>query len=53
MSNKVYIVTSGSYSNYSIQRCFLDKDKAEAYMKVCSDSGLNELEEYDLNDDNE
>ena len=30
---KVYIVTSGTYSDYMIQKIFLDKDKAEEYRK--------------------
>ena len=28
---KVYIVTSGSYSDYSIEKVFLDEEKAEKY----------------------
>lgn len=51
MSKKVYIVSGGSYSDYHIKRIFLNKEKAEAYMKVCGDSDLNELEEFELSDD--
>lgn len=51
MSKSVYLVTAGSYSDYHIIRAFLDKNKAESYMKVCNKSDLNELEEYELSDD--
>jgi hypothetical protein len=52
MNDKVYIVTSGSYSDYKIQRCFFNKQKAEDYMKICEkyNYDLNDLEEYDLDD---
>lgn len=46
---KVYIVTSGTYSDYMIQKVFLDKDKAEEYRKWLPDS--NDVEEYDTSDD--
>ena len=46
---KVYIVTSGTYSDYMIQKIFLDKDKAEEYRKWLPDS--NDVEEYDTSDD--
>jgi len=51
MSKSVYLVTAGSYSDYHIIRAFLDKNKAESYMKVCDEPDLNELEEYELSDD--
>ena len=51
MSKKVYVVSGGSYSDYHIKRIFLNKEKAEAYIKVCDDGDLNELEEYELSDD--
>lgn len=51
MSQKVYLVSSGDYSDYSIERIFLSKEKAEAYMKVSNCNYLNELEEYELSDD--
>jgi len=47
MNNKVYIVTSGEYSDYVIERVFLDKQKAEAYVRVCEKS---KLEEYEVAD---
>jgi len=46
---KVYIVTSGTYSDYMIRKVFLDKDKAEEYKKWIPDS--NDIEEYDTSDD--
>ena len=46
---KVYVVTSGTYSDYMIRKIFLDKDKAEEYKKWLPDS--NDIEEYDTSDD--
>lgn len=46
---KVYIVTSGTYSDYMIRKIFLDKDKAEKYKEWLPDS--NDIEEYDTSDD--
>jgi uncharacterized membrane-anchored protein len=31
---KVYIITAGSYSDYHIERVFLDKENAERYVKL-------------------
>ncbi len=44
--NKVYIVTSGEYSDYSIQGVFpeADKAKAEEYARLCNGNA----EEWDL-----
>lgn len=53
MSKYIYVVTSGCYSDYHIVRCFLDKEKAEKYIKSCSDNDINDLEEYELDDDKE
>ena len=46
---KVYIVTSGEYSDYMIRKVFLDKDKAEKYKEWLPNS--NDVEEYDTSDD--
>lgn len=46
---KVYIVTSGSYSDYSIEKVFTDKTKAEEYAEWLYDS--NPVAEYDTEDD--
>ena len=45
----IYVVTAGSYSDYHIEACFKDKEKAELYCKCHEDC---EIEEYDFNDDN-
>lgn len=46
---KVYIVTSGCYSDYDIEKVFTDKVKAEEYAEWLRDS--NPVEEYDTEDD--
>jgi len=46
---KVYVVTSGVYSDYMIRKIFLNKDKAEEYKKWLPNS--NNVEEYDTSDD--
>lgn len=45
---KVYVVTVGSYSDYSIDRIFTDRKKAENYKEWTYDA--NEIEEYDTED---
>ena len=45
----VYIVTSGEYSDYSIDAVFQDKNKAEAYCKCHPNA---EIEEWEFFDDN-
>jgi len=52
---KVYVVTSGEYSDYRIEKVFLDKDKAELYCDLHRHEdywGHMEVEEYDSYDDN-
>ena len=46
---KVYVVTSGCYSDYTIEKIFTDKQKAEEYAEWVWDA--NEVEEYDTEDD--
>lgn len=48
---KVYIVSAGEYSDWRINKIFLNKEKAEAYHKICNDYDLNDIEEYDTSDD--
>lgn len=50
---KVYIVTYGDYSDYTISRVFLSKEKAENFARYHS-SGYYQyrVEEYDTDDDN-
>lgn len=43
----VYIVTSGSYSDYHISRVFLDAKKAETYSKTVYDSKVEVWEAAD------
>lgn len=47
--DKIYIVTSGSYSDYHIEAVFKDKAKAEAYCKCHEDC---EIEVFNFSDDN-
>ena len=50
---KVYIVTSGEYSDYEIQGVFLDKDIAEKFQKVYFSGRYDygRVEEYDTGDE--
>lgn len=46
---KVYIVTQGCYSDYHIEKVFLDRQKAEEYVKYYTASAYDDLqiEEYE------
>ena len=46
---KIYIVTSGCYSDYTIEKVFTDRAKAEEYKAWLRDS--NDIEEYETEDD--
>lgn len=46
---KVYVVTSGCYSDYCIEKIFTDKQKAEEYKEWVVDA--NDVEEYETSDD--
>lgn len=46
---KVYVVTTGAYSDYTIQKIFTNKEKAEEYKEWLYDS--NDIEEYEIEDD--
>lgn len=51
---KAYVVTSGTYSDYSIDCVFLDREKADLYVKYHAGPGWGEdyrVEEFDLSDD--
>jgi len=48
---KVYIITSGSYSDYTIRRVFLDKTKAEKWVSYNSQFEVNIIEEFDSSDE--
>jgi hypothetical protein len=44
---KIYITTSGEYSDYHITAVFSDKEKAQEYADIFS-CGSNYIEEYEL-----
>ena len=46
----IYVVTSGYYSDYSIEAVFLDKEKAEYYAKFHACEG-GSVESYETADD--
>ena len=51
---KIYIVTSGCYSDYTISQVFLDRKKADAYVKLQNSSSLfrdYRVETYETSDD--
>ena len=49
MMDKVYIVTSGDYSDYHIERVFQSKEKAEAYVRARNN--LPGIETFEYSDD--
>jgi len=49
-TKKVYVVTAGDYSDYHIKGIFDSREKAEEYINHSTDSDLNEIEEYNLNE---
>ena len=47
---KVYVVTSGDYSSYRIEKVFFNKEKARFYQMInCPSDGY--VEEYEISDD--
>lgn len=46
---KIYIITSGAYSDYGIERVFLSEEKAKSYCELHNEC---RIEEYDTFDDN-
>lgn len=46
---KIYVVTSGCYSDYHIEKVFTDKTKATEYAEWLEDS--NDIEEYETEDE--
>lgn len=48
--NKVYIVTSGTYSNYAIEEVFDNREDAERYICLHDNDGCLDMrvEEYDI-----
>lgn len=49
-TKKVYVVTSGDFSDYQIVGIFDSREKAEEYINYSANSDLNEIEEYNLNE---
>ncbi|MBQ8521410.1 MAG: hypothetical protein IJ456_08570 [Bacteroides sp.] len=49
-TKKVYVVTAGDYSDYHIKGIFDSREKAEEYINHSTDSDLNDIEEYNLNE---
>jgi len=50
---KIYIVTTGCYSDYSIENVFLDPEKAKAYATMIFSKYKDAaIEVYDTFDDN-
>ena len=49
---KVYLVSSGSYSDYSIDRVFTTLEKAELWVGACNGKGY-EIDEWDVDQEPE
>lgn len=49
-TKKVYVVTSGEYSDYGIEGIFDSREKAEEYINHSADSDLNDVTEWVLNE---
>ena len=47
---KVFIVTSGSYSDYQIEAVFSTKEKAEEYIQNACIDDVNDIEEYEMDE---
>lgn len=48
--NKVYVVSSGDYSDYEIESIFSSREKAEEYINHSSNVGLNGIDEWVLDE---
>lgn len=48
---KVYIVTSGSYSDYQINAVFSTKENAERYNKIHASGDFEDIEEFEVDED--
>lgn len=50
---KVYVVTTGEYSDYSIEKIFSTREKAQEYINIVSVLGkedFNDIQEWELDD---
>lgn len=50
---KVFIVTSGSYSDYRIEAVFSTKEKAQEYIQNACVDDVNDIEEYEMDEQTE
>jgi len=48
---KVYIVTSGAYSDYQINAIFSTKENAERYNKIYASGDFEDIEEFEVDDE--
>ena len=49
-TKKVYVVTAGDYSDYHIEGIFDSREKAEEYINHSSNTELNGVDEWVLNE---
>lgn len=50
--SKIYIVTSGLYSDYCIEAVFSTEEKAKEYINIYGDYNNREIEEYEIDEEN-
>ena len=48
---KIYIVTSGEYSDYHINAVFSTKENAERYNKIHASGDFEDIEEFEVDED--
>ena len=48
---KIFIVTSGAYSDYHINAAFSTKENAEKYNKLYANSDFEDIEEFEVDDE--
>ena len=48
---KVYIVTSGAYSDYHIDAVFSTKENAEKYNNIYGEGDFDDIEEFEVDDE--
>jgi len=48
---KIYIVTSGAYSDYHINAVFSTKENAERYNKIHASGDFEDIEEFEVDED--
>lgn len=50
---KIYIVSTGDYSDYSIEKVFSSREKAEKYISFRKNSNEYQIEEFEVNDESD